>query len=92
MRFEPGSRVQTRGQRPQGHTRLPRYLEMRPGTVVRRIGEFPLSDEWAERKVDARKDVLYTVEFKARDVWGFEARDGDVILADLFETYLEPEQ
>lgn len=92
MPFEPGARIRTRAQRADGHTRLPRYLEMSPGTVVRRLGEYAFADERSEGNVNARRDALYTVEFTARDVWGQEARPGDVIAADLFESYLEAEQ
>jgi len=65
---------------------------MRPCTIVRRLGTYPLADERSEGIVNARKDELYTVEFKASDVWGADVCPDDIIAADLFESYLEAEQ
>lgn len=89
MAFEIGERVRTRSQNVAGHTRLPAYLQRRPGVVARILGEFPLADERASGRKDAQKERLYTVRFVARDVWP-DASAGDAIAADLFEAYLEP--
>lgn len=87
MAFERGAAVRTRAQRTAGHTRLPAYLQQKPGIVRDVLGEFPLPDENARDGVRARRSRLYAVEFKASDVWG-EASEGKVH-ADLFEEYLE---
>jgi nitrile hydratase len=89
MNFEVGALVRTRPQRSGGHTRLPAYLQRRQGIVERVLGEFPLADDRATGRGDARKQRLYTVRFAAHDVWP-NAPSGDAILADLFEEYLEP--
>jgi hypothetical protein len=89
MPFDVGERVRTRGQSAAGHTRLPAYLQRRPGVVAKILGEFPLADERASGRRDAPSQRLYTVCFAARDVWP-DARTGDTICADLFEAYLEP--
>ncbi len=90
--FEPGDRVRTLAQRKSGHTRLPGYLQRKPGIVERRIGEFAFADERAAGRPGARREALYTVRFAARDVWGGRATAGDSIAADLFESYLEPDR
>jgi nitrile hydratase subunit beta len=88
MAFEIGERVRTRAQAAGGHTRLPAYLQRTSGIVVELLGEFPLADERALGRRDARTERLYTVRFAARDVWP-DAPAGDTIAADLFESYLE---
>lgn len=87
MTFEIGARIKTRAKRRDGHTRLPGYLERKPGVVHAAIGTYPLPDENARDPVHARSSRLYTVEFRASDIWG-EGADGR-IYADLFEDYLE---
>jgi nitrile hydratase len=84
MTFRVGDVVRTRAPREDGHTRLPRYLARRRGTIEAVHGPFALPDERA-RGVDARQ-ALYTVVFDAREIWGGEAFS---IAADLFEAYLE---
>jgi nitrile hydratase len=88
MPFEPGERVCARVQAGAGHTRLPAYLQGKPGVVTRLLGEYPFSDERAGGNVDAPGQRLYTVRFAATDVWP-NASPGDAIAADLFESYLE---
>ena len=90
MSFDVGARVRTRGKRPAGHTRLPRYLADKPGVVVASLGSFPFSDERASGG-PARSEPLLTVSFRAADVWSEGAPAGDEIRADLFAAYLETE-
>jgi nitrile hydratase subunit beta len=87
MAFKIGERVRTRAQVADGHTRLPAYLQRRPGVVASLLGEFPFADKRASG-LDAPKERLYTVRFAACDVWS-GAPDRDTIAADLFEPYLE---
>ncbi len=89
--FEVEARVRTRAQRQGGHTRLPGYLQRKPGVVARVLGAFAFSDERAASAGIARNEVVYTVVFNGRDVWGPQAAAGDTIAADLFEAYLEPD-
>ncbi len=91
MSFETGARVRTRAQRRHDHTRLPGYLQCKPGVVLQALGEFPLADERARAPRNARFSQLYTVCFASRDVWD-DAGDDGTICADLFEEYLEPMQ
>ncbi len=78
--FEVGARVRTCEQRPDGHTRLPRYLERRSGRIVHVLGDFRFADDAAHVGIKARAQTLYTVEF---------ALKGHTVRADLFESYLE---
>jgi hypothetical protein len=88
MAFEIGERVRTRAQAAGGHTRLPAYLQRKPGVVANLLGEFALPDARAAGHPEAAKERLYSVRFAARDVWP-DAAPEDAIVADLFEPYLE---
>ncbi|MBO0689742.1 MAG: nitrile hydratase subunit beta [Candidatus Dormibacteraeota bacterium] len=87
-RFSPGDRVRARDLHPGGHIRMPRYVRGRTGTVVLGHGCFVLPDASAEGRVVP--EPLYTVRFEARDLWGPQAREGDGVRVDLWESYLEP--
>ncbi|HEV2780060.1 MAG TPA: SH3-like domain-containing protein [Actinophytocola sp.] len=87
MTFEPGQPVRARLHGAPGHTRLPRYVRGRPGTIHALRGRFRLADALARgQAVDP--EPLYSVRFAARELWGDDAGDHDVYL-DLFESYLE---
>jgi nitrile hydratase subunit beta len=86
VRFKVGDIVRTRNIHPDGHTRLPRYLRGLPGEVVRVHGTHVFPDSSAHDKGDDPQ-WLYTVRFKASDVWGSDSADG--IMADLWEPYLD---
>ncbi|HYM50662.1 MAG TPA: nitrile hydratase subunit beta [Candidatus Limnocylindrales bacterium] len=89
-RFKPGDRIVTRNLHPQGHTRLPRYARGKRGLVRRHYGSFALPDSNAHgRGPDFQP--CYAVEFEARELWGSEARTGDRVCIDLWESYLESE-
>jgi len=86
-RFAVGDRVRTRALDPPHHTRLPRYARGHVGEVVEVQGTWPLADERAQGRRDARVEPVYTVSFAARDLWGPPA-EHDVQIA-LWESYLE---
>jgi hypothetical protein len=65
---------------PTGHTRLPKYLQQRYGTIVQRLGEFPFADDRAKNASGVPNEALYSVEFQL---------SGHTVRADLFESYLE---
>lgn len=88
MTFNPGDRVRTSNANPDGHTRVPAYLRAREGMVLRVLGAFPFPDERARGDREARKSILYTVQFGGEAVWG-DGGEGVTICADLFEPYLE---
>ena len=82
--FGSGDRVRVRRAFPHGHTRCPRYVRGAPGTIEAVRGRFRLPD--ASAAGDDRAEPLYSVVFRAADLWG--AGDHEVAL-DLWEPYLE---
>jgi nitrile hydratase len=85
-RFKAGDIVRTRNIHPEGHTRLPRYLRGHLGEIARVHGTHVFPDSSAHGKGDDPQ-WLYTVRFKAREVWGNDS--DDTIAADLWEPYLD---
>ena len=88
-RFGVGDAVVTRNDHPTGHTRLPRYARGRRGVVERVHGAFVYPDTNAHR---AGEDPawLYTVGFRASELWGESADPGGRVTVAAFEPYLEP--
>jgi nitrile hydratase len=89
-RFRVGEAVITRNIHPAGHTRIPRYARGRRGVVRSVHGPFLLPDTNATL---AGKDwePVYAVELSAAELWGEDARAGDVVCIDLWESYLKKE-
>jgi nitrile hydratase len=88
-RFAVGDDVRVRQWHPPGHTRAPRYVQGRRGTVVRVDGAFDIDDIEAHGGGSV-PDPLYSVRFCPRELWGEAAEnDTDVVHVDLFERYLE---
>jgi nitrile hydratase beta subunit len=84
-RFEVGHRVRVREWHPLGHTRAPRYVQGKRGTVVRLDGVSSLPD--VEYHCDERRhEPTYSVRFEATELWG---QAGDPVHVDLWESYLE---
>jgi nitrile hydratase subunit beta len=85
-KFPPGTRVRTRSEDPDFHTRLPRYLRGHTGEVIAAGGRWPLPDDVARGRPDPRVETVYAVRFTAGELWG----TGDhTVTADLWESYLE---
>jgi nitrile hydratase beta subunit len=87
-RFSVGDRVIALNVSPTGHTRLPRYIRGKAGIVRRDWGVFVYPDHNAHG-TDSRRHV-YSVAFKARELWGTDAPVRDLLYIDLWEDYLEP--
>lgn len=80
-----GDRVRVRDVHPIGHTRCPRYVRGKQGTIVRLDGVFPLLD--VEAHADkGRREPTYSVRFEADELWG---ELGDPVHVDLWESHLE---
>lgn len=90
-RFRVGEPVRARNLHPVGHTRLPRYVRGRPGTVERVHGAHVFPDASA-RGEPAPPQWLYTVAFAADDLWGEAADPGGRVTVAAFESYLEPRE
>jgi nitrile hydratase subunit beta len=88
-RFAVGQLVRARNMNPVGHTRLPRYVRARTGTIERDHGVFLFPDTNAHF-LGEKPQHVYSVRFSARELWGNEARLEDSVHLDLFDDYLEP--
>jgi nitrile hydratase subunit beta len=86
--FAVGDRVRVADVRPAGHTRLPRYVRRRTGTVaaLRPSAVFP---DTAAHFVGENPQHCYAVEFESSELWGPDAEPFRLSI-DLFEPYLEP--
>jgi nitrile hydratase subunit beta len=85
--FRPGDPIRTKAHIAASHTRLPHYARAKPGTIHTHHGAHVLPDKSA-----AGEEVgehLYTVAFRATDIWPGEANPRDTIYLDLWESYLE---
>ena len=88
--FAVGDRVRVADLDPTGHTRLPRYVRRRSGTVtaLQPAAVFP---DTAAAFAGENPQHCYTVEFDSRELWGADAEPFRLSI-DLFEPYLEPEK
>src|SRR5258708_1276976 len=86
--FAVGDRVRAADLHPAGHTRLPRYVRGRAGTVtaLQPSAVFP---DTAAHFLGEKPQHCYAVEFDSRELWGQEAEPFSLSI-DLFEPYLEP--
>ncbi len=86
--FKVGDRVRVAGVHPDGHTRMPRYVRRRTGTVaaLRPSAVFP---DTAAHFAGENPQHCYSVEFDSRELWGPDAEPFRLSI-DLFEPYLEP--
>jgi nitrile hydratase beta subunit len=87
-RFVAGETVRARNINPLGHTRLPRYVRGKLGTIECHHGAHVFPDTNA-RFEGEKPQYLYTVRFNARELWGEQANPADTVHVDLWEDYLE---
>jgi nitrile hydratase len=89
-RFAVGDAVRARDLNPAGHTRLPRYVRGRVGTIALLHGAHVFPDTNAHFRGE-HPHALYTVRFAAHDLWGEAAvNPDDEVCVDLWDAYLEP--
>jgi nitrile hydratase len=86
-RFRVGDRVRTLNRHPPGHTREPRYLRGKVGTIHDYYGVQVFPDLKVQG-VDVGHH-LYSVRFEAVELWGESATPRGAVYADLWEPYLE---
>ena len=86
--FAVGDTVRARNIHPPTHTRLPRYVRGKTGTVVAWHGAHVFPDSNAEQEGE-NPQHLYSVRFQATVLWGPDAPARDSVILDLFEPYLE---
>ncbi len=87
-RYRPGDPVRARNIHPRHHTRTPRYVRGKIGTVLRDYGVFNLPDCHARNAGHSPRHV-YSVKFAARELWGDDAPALDSLLIDMWDDYLE---
>lgn len=88
-RFAPGDRVRTWAGEVPHHTRLPRYVRGRVGTVERVHGAHVFADAHASGRGEM-PHWLYTVAFSGTELWGPRATPGLHVSVDAWEPYLSP--
>ncbi len=88
-RFKSGDRVVVRNLNPRGHTRAPRYVRCKAGTIARDHGVFIFPDTHALGRGKSPRH-LYSVRFTGPEIWGPESPPRDVVYLDLWESYLDP--
>ncbi len=86
-RFQINERVRVKNEHPQSHTRAPRYVRGRLGTIESYYGVHVFAD--ASALGTREGEPLYSVRFDARELWGGARGAGDSVLVDLWQPYLE---
>jgi nitrile hydratase subunit beta len=86
-RFGVGERVRVADWHSPGHTRCPRYVRGKTGTVVRLDGGYSVPDIEAHGP-QRRREPTYSVRFDAADLW-HDGQDGVAVHVDLWDSYLE---
>lgn len=88
-RFALGDRVRTWAGEVPHHTRLPRYVRGKVGTVERVHGAHVFADAHASGRGEM-PHWLYTVVFDGAELWGAGAAPGLRVSVDAWEPYLSP--
>ena len=87
-RFRAGDAVVARNLNPVGHTRLPRYIKGKRGTIRFDHGVFAFPDT-AAHGLGHKPQHVYSVRFGAQELWGESASPRDSVYIDLFDDYLD---
>ena len=88
-RFQAGQHVRARNINPTGHTRLPRYVRGKTGTIHRDHGAYVFPDTNAHF-LGEKPQHVYSVRFAARELWGEQASPHDAVYLDMWDDYLDP--
>lgn len=89
--FQPGDRVSVRVDNPPTHYRTPMYVQGKSGRVEASWGSFPNPESLAYGGDGSPRQPLYRVEFAQKDLWeDYRGPDGDKLLIDLYQNWLEP--
>ena len=86
--FQVGERVRARNINPESHTRLPRYARGKTGEIIRDHGVYVFPDTNARYQGEKRQHV-YSVRFRAPELWGESASPRDSVYLDMWDDYLE---
>lgn len=89
MRFKPGDTVVVRDGHFRGHTRMPKYVRGKTGTILHRSAHsFPYASS-AGHGEEAKMEPTYHVCFNSKDLWS-DTPENTSVVVDLWESYLEP--
>lgn len=88
-RFNVGDTVRTLIEHRTGHTRLPRYVRGKTGTIALIHGGHVFPDTSAHG-LGENPQWLYTVAFTGPELWGRGADATLTVSIDAWESYLEP--
>ena len=86
--FSAGDEVIVRNDYPAGHTRLPRYVRGRRGTIYKDHGVYPFEDD-IPAGVPGRPQHVYAVRFSGSELWGSRGHARDFVYVDLWDDHLE---
>ena len=96
-RFRVGDAVRSITQRPSGHTRETHYARGHVGVIEYVYDADDPAQEAARTYADVRgttgkdeKQWLYSVRFKASELWGIHADNSGYVYVNMWEPYLEP--
>ena len=89
QKFAIGVKVQTRKHMKSGHNRLPGYVRGRVGKISLYHGVHVFPDTNANFEGE-NPQHLYGVQFTAKELWGCQMSNKDIVMVDLWENYLEP--
>ena len=87
--FKVGDKVVAVNINPIGHTRLPRYVRGRTGTVARDHGVFAFPDT-SVSGTHSDPQHVYSVRFEGEQLWGKDANAKSCLYIDMFDRYLKP--
>lgn len=87
-KFQAGNTVVAKNINIKGHNRIPAYIKGKQGVIDRDHGVFSLPDA-AVAGTGEKPQHVYSVCFRARELWGDNANENDVVYIDLFDDYLE---
>ena len=85
--FEIGQRVRVRTSTFRGHTRVPKYVRGKLGTILHVAPPFPFAGS-AGHGMSAKSEPTYHVKFDSRDLWS-DTPENSTVVVDLWESYLE---
>jgi nitrile hydratase len=88
-RFKVGDAIVTRNVHPAHHTRLARYTRGKRGVIHLVHGPEIFADTNAHGRGE-QPQVVYSVRFDARELWGESAEPRQTVNIDLWESYLLP--
>ncbi|WP_321378765.1 SH3-like domain-containing protein [Rhizobium sp.] len=86
--FKVGDKVRAKNVNPATHTRLPRYVRGKIGTIFMDHGVFVTPDTVAHGQGEHPQHV-YNVVFSGDVLWGGNASEKNKVYIDLWDDYLE---